>query len=307
MIDVVIVTDSTKDKSILNAAIPDDVFFQIQPRFDESSLILSLKSLGLTVVRAAWDGPFQWESAGCAVIRSAWNYIDNPKGFEKWLKETDKKTKLINSLEICIWNMNKQYLFDLEKYNIPIIKSIRLSYSDIDKLESLLDPLQTRTIVVKPIISCDGQNTFKIKLDEDVNYRKIIIDLLSKQDILVQPFMESIITNGERSFIVIDGKLSHSVLKIAKAEEFRVQDEHGGYVFPYTASDSECQFAENVVRKCMRKPLYARVDVIHNDQNQMLVNELELIEPDLFFRFDQRSTNRLAQAIQNILNSIKTN
>lgn len=306
MVDVVIVTDSTTDMRIQNTVTPDNDFARLQVRYEESLLILSLKSLGLTALRAAWDGPFQWETAGCAIIRSTWDYCKDLEGFKKWLKETDQKTRLINNLDLCYWNIDKHYLFDLEKSNIPIVTSVTLSYSDMDNLENLFDQLQTQTIVVKPFISASGMNTFKIKLDEVGNYRNIIKNLLLKEDLLVQPFMESIISDGEMSFTVIDGKLTHGVLKKAKAGEFRVQDDHGGYVFPYIVSDSERQFAEKVVANCTEKPLYARVDAIYNSENQILLTELELIEPELFFRFDRRSADRLAQAVQNLLNSSKS-
>ena len=303
MIDVVIVTDFTSDIQTQDIDIPDDDFAKIQVIYEESLLVFCLENLGLTVVRAAWDGPFQWDTARCAIIRSTCNNINDVEGFRKWLKDTDKKTKLINSLEICDWSTDKKYLTDLENTNIPIVKSMRLSYSDIDNLESFFDRLQTQTIIVKPFISICDLKIFKIRLDEVVLYRTIIKDLLSKQDLLVQPFMESIVTKGERLFIVINGKLCHSALKIAKAGQFRVLERYEWYVLPYAPSDSERQFAENVVRNCTKKPLYARVDVMLNSDNQMLVKDLKLLKPNLFLQFDRRSADCFAQAIQNILNS----
>ena len=40
-------------------------------------------------------------------------------------------------------------------------------------------------------------------------------------------------------------------------------------------------------------PLYARVDIILNNENEAVVMELELIEPELWFRFKEESAEKL--------------
>ena len=45
---------------------------------------------------------------------------------------------------------------------------------------------------------------------------------------IFQIFLKSIISFGEISLMVFGGEYSHSVRKIAKEGDFRVQDDHGG-------------------------------------------------------------------------------
>ncbi|EDV28338.1 Cycloserine biosynthesis protein DcsG [Trichoplax sp. H2] len=300
MIDVAIVTESCNSSRFQD--LPDHDFYRIQSRFEESLLIHCLRNVGLTAIRVAWDIPFEWETVRCAIIRSTWNYSDYWESFKEWIHLTEKKTILINSADLCLWNIDKNYLFEFQEKKIPIVETIKLCNNDLRNIDNIFNKLQTQTIVVKPAVSAAAKNTFKIKRDEIDEYKSILTDLISQKELLAQPFMEAYTTKGEMSFVVIDGKLTHSVLKVAKKGEFKIQDDYGGYVFPYTASDQERHFAENVVEKCRTKPAYARVDAIYDSQNQLLLSEFEILEPELFFRFDRRCAHNLATLIQNLLN-----
>ena len=48
----------------------------------------------------------------------------------------------------------------------------------------------------------------------------------------------------------------------------------------------------------MASPLYARVDLMRDDNEAWRLSELELVEPELWFRFCPPAADALAQAIQ---------
>ena len=123
---------------------------------------------------------------------------------------------------------------------------------------------------------------------------------------MVQPFQENIIKTGELSLIVMGGKYTHAVRKVAKQGDFRVQDDHGGVVLGYTPTEEEIQFAEKAVAACNERPLYARVDMIRDNANKLAIMELELIEPELFFRFYKPAADRLADVIAQRVQSVKS-
>jgi hypothetical protein len=50
-------------------------------------------------------------------------------------------------------------------------------------------------------------------------------------------------------------------------------------------------------------PLYARVDVFLDNQNKLALAELELIAPELWFRYRPDAANELAQGIQQLIKS----
>ena len=114
---------------------------------------------------------------------------------------------------------------------------------------------------------------------------------------MVQRFEPAIVAEGELSLIVIDGRTTHAIRKTARAGDFRVQDDHGGTVHPYAPSAEECAFAEAAVAACPSQPLYARVDFVRDAVGGFRLMELELVEPELFFRFHPPAAAVLARAL----------
>ena len=56
-------------------------------------------------------------------------------------------------------------------------------------------------------------------------------------------------------------------------------------------------FAESIISKCDPTPFYARVDIIIDNNNELALSELELIEPELWFRFCPESAHLLAKEV----------
>jgi hypothetical protein len=81
-----------------------------------------------------------------------------------------------------------------------------------------------------------------------------------------------------------------------------VQDDFGGTVHDYKASNEEIKFAEDVVALCSPIPVYGRVDVILDNRKQFAVSELELIEPELWFRNKPASADMYADAVLKEIN-----
>ena len=117
---------------------------------------------------------------------------------------------------------------------------------------------------------------------------------------MLQPFQYDIINKGEVAFMLMNGIFTHAVLKKSKPGDFRVQDDFGGTLHDYTPTSEEIAFAEKAVAACSEKPLYARVDIINDNNGQLAVMELEIIEPELWFRRNPLSANFLASAIKNL-------
>ena len=93
------------------------------------------------------------------------------------------------------------------------------------------------------------------------------------------------------------GNYTHSILKKATGGDYRVQDDFGGSVEVYEASPDEIAYAESVTRACEPLPFYARVDVVWNDEDGLALGEIELIEPELWFRHCPEAADKLAEVI----------
>ena len=120
---------------------------------------------------------------------------------------------------------------------------------------------------------------------------------------LFQKFLNNITTQGEISLILIGGKYTHAVKKIAKKGDFRVQDDHGGSVEKYNPKDLEITFAEDCFKASPYRPIYARIDIVYDNNNKPSLSELELIEPELWFRNYPKAAELLAEEIFNLISS----
>ena len=116
---------------------------------------------------------------------------------------------------------------------------------------------------------------------------------------MFQEFLDDILKNGEISLKLIEGKYTHSIKKIAKKGDFRVQDDHGGKVVNYNATQGEINFAKKCLKATDYIPIYARVDFIYDNDNNPSLSELELIEPELWFRNYPQAAKLLAESIYN--------
>lgn len=166
----------------------------------------------------------------------------------------------------------------------------------------LHDQTSWNETVLKPAISGAARHTYKLNLQNLHLYESVFKELIQKEAFMLQPFQNNIVKKGELSLIVIDGKFTHAVLKIAKKGDFRVQDDFGGTVHNYIPSPEEIDFAERAVKACEPPPIYARVDMFTDNDGHLAVSELELIEPELWFRNNPDAADKLAYAINKLIN-----
>ena len=270
---------------------------------EDQLIIDALEAKGLKVYRTNWDNPdFDWSSTKYVLFRAIWDYFDRFPEFSKWLEEVSQKTKLINPAEQIIWNMDKHYLADLEKAGVNIVKTNFVEIGDTRTLKQAIVDSGWEDVILKPAVSGAARHTYKIKQGEADQHEAIFAALIAEEAMLIQPFLKNITTKGEVSFMVFGGKYSHAVLKKAKAGDFRVQDDHGGTLHEYEASPQEIEFVQNVMAKCKTVPVYGRVDVTWDNDDNLALVELEIIEPELWFRKSTASASLLANAVENFIN-----
>lgn len=139
-------------------------------------------------------------------------------------------------------------------------------------------------------------STTTTQLDTAGRDQATLVALLQDEDVMVQPFLQEIVTQGELSFIYFNGERSHVVLKKARRGDFRVQEEFLGTVEAAAPAVTLWQQADAVLAALERTPLYARVDgpVL---AGQLHVLELELIEPVLFLAADEQAAARFGTAV----------
>ena len=103
--------------------------------------------------------------------------------------------------------------------------------------------------------------------------------------------------------ILIGGEYTHAILKRGKEGDFRVQDDFGGTTIPYQPNEEEKRFAQKCFDSLDVKPAYCRVDIIWDNDDNLALSELEMIEPELWFRECPEAALKLAKSIGRTLNS----
>ena len=297
--DVVILTDSRYVQ-------PNEKNQYIENVLKEDGLLIeALNNLGLKTIKKDWnDSNFNWNSTKTDVFRSTWDYFDKFSIFQNWLSQVQNKCALINSYEQIKWNLDKHYLQDLKNWSLPIPKSVFINKMSGTKLKDIATNMKWNHIVVKPTVSGADKNTFQLKDQEIENFQTNWIRLTNEEDFIVQEFQKNIIKSGEIAVMLFGGKYSHAVLKKAKKGDFRVQDDFGGTVETITPSKEIIDLAEKAIKKLNPTPLYCRLDVILNNQNKAVIIELELIEPELWFRFKITAADKLAMYIKEFINKL---
>ena len=295
--DVVILTDKKH-------ANPIKIDEYTQNVLTEDNYVKSaLEKLNLKVGRFSWDDPsFDWSTTKYILFRTTWDYFDRYSEFSAWLNKVSKQTILLNSEAIIRWNIDKHYLLDLQKNGVHVCESYFIEAKETKSLQDLGKQHQLTEFVLKPCISGGGRHTYKINQNNILEHEEIFSKLTTEEAMIIQPFQYNIVDKGEISLMVMNGKFTHAVLKIAKKGDFRVQDDFGGTVHDYSPSQFEIDFAENAVKACKELPIYARVDVFTDNSNKLAIAELELIEPELWFRNHPEAADELAKGIQQLIN-----
>ena len=298
MYDIVILTDHRYIDPIETNWYVDQVLLE------DRLLQTALEEQGLKVLRKDWsDKFFDWKTTRYAIFRTTWDYFERFNEFFKWLEKTKSKTTFINSLDIISWNIDKHYLKDLSNNGINIASTLFIEKNSNITLKKLLKKTTYSEAIIKPAISGAARHTYKVNNNNYHKYENVFQQLIKKECILFQEFLHNIINQGEISLILIGGKYTHAIKKRAKKGDFRVQDDHGGKVEEYTPTKQEIVFAENCLLASTHSPVYARVDIVYDNNNNLSLSELELIEPELWFRNYPEAAYLLAKELTTLISS----
>ena len=243
------------------------------------------------------DESIDWNQYDVAVIRSTWDYQDN---VDKYLKVLEKieasQARLENSLDVVKWNINKNYLKEVEAKGADIVPTLWVEKINYDLVESYFDQFNTDLIIIKPTISANAENTFWLKRGSFADSKELLMNSLANRQLMVQPFVQAVVDEGEYSVFFFAGEFSHSILKTPKSGDFRVQEEYGGLLKSITPCTELLTAAQKALQTTPEKLLYARIDLVQHE-NKFKVMEVELIEPSLYFNYHDEAANNFAKAL----------
>jgi glutathione synthase/RimK-type ligase-like ATP-grasp enzyme len=258
---------------------------------DVPLLIAALGREGVRAVAEAWDDvEVDWNGFAATVIRSTWNY---PVAYDEFLSWTRAVERLINPCDVVAWNADKRYLDELAATGVPTIATTYAHHGG----EAVFPD---GDVVVKPTVGGGARGARRFRAD-DLDAARAHVDALAAlgRCAMVQPYVETVASIGETDVVVLDGTVSHAVLKHA-AVDLAVTARPTGPVSVERVALSEPQ--RSVVAAALDAvpfddPLcFARVDLLETDRGPTVM-ELELIEPFLFLDHGDAAADTLAGAI----------
>jgi glutathione synthase/RimK-type ligase-like ATP-grasp enzyme len=273
---------------------------------DDQLVVPPLAARGIEATSVRWDDEtVEWREFDAVIIRSCWDYHLRAPEFRRWLDRLDAVGATVcNATDVLRWNMDKRYLRELSERGVPIVPTRWVSRGADETLASILHETDWRSIVLKPTISASAHETWRLEAGEHARStagdEERFRTMVSRGDVMVQPFMDAVERDGEWSLIFFAGEYSHAVLKRPRRGDFRVQSEHGGFAEARVPSDRIVGQARGALHAVVPRTLYARVDGCAVDDLFVLM-ELELLEPSLFLELDAAAAGRFAAAIEGVV------
>lgn len=257
-----------------------------------------MKKIGWMAEEISWKNEeVNWNDYSSVIVRSTWDYQNDSEKFLNVLEKINNSSAhLENNLDLMRWNMNKNYLYDLENKGIRIVETIWEKSFNPNTAFQYFDKLKSDEIIIKPNISANADNTFRLTREKLIEKLPDLEKIFADREFMVQPFMQNIVDEGEYSLFFFNGEFSHCVLKKPKEKDFRVQEEHGGKFKSVVPSKQQKTIGKNIIDKLAVLPLYGRTDLVRTADNDFALMELELIEPSLYFNMDNESPTRFANA-----------
>lgn len=262
-----------------------------------------LAQLGWQVTDLSWrQTAIPWSEFDAVIIRSPWDYPERPDDFMSVLKVIDASSaRLANPLDIVRWNLSKTYMKSLKEGGVPIVPTLWGEQVYPGDFPGFLEELGAHEMVIKPVVGANGVDAFRVSARDDPVRLESIADCHDGSAFMVQPFMSSILSEGEYSLFYFNGLYSHAILKTPAPGEFRSQEERGSTLMaiqPEAALLARANQAMELISTFSSETLlYARLDFVRDASNDFLVMEAELIEPSLYLRMDAGAPMRFALAV----------
>ncbi|MCW9029028.1 MAG: hypothetical protein OQJ80_08845 [Kangiella sp.] len=276
---------------------------------DDQPFFQALTGAGIQHDVVPWDSNTAWGDYDLCLIRTTWDYQERFSEFTDWIKSVSQQTRLCNPESVIHWNSHKSYLRELEQNGIQIAPSVWLEHGQAYNIKTIMAEKGWKSGFIKPLIGANARECCRFDNSQQglATAQAHIDRLISDEDLVVQPYLSTVETFGETSGIFFNNQFSHGTRKVPVQGDFRVQDDYGAKDYPYQLSDDEVDLAnkamgyvcDHYLPSGQNHLLYARVDFLHDADGTPYLNEMELIEPSLFFRHGgKKACDTLVSAIQ---------
>jgi glutathione synthase/RimK-type ligase-like ATP-grasp enzyme len=227
------------------------------------------------------------------VIRSTWGYYRASDAFRDWTEAMAAASRLFNPIGLVRWNLRKDYIGKLAAASVRVPQTHFVACA-VETIDKVFAETGWSRAVVKPLTGASGYSVELVTREGIAGAVSRLAAEARASGVLVQEFLPEI-ADGELSLVYFDGIFSHAVRKRPPQGEFRVNSRFGAMRSAERPSRAVTEQGAAALRTLPELPLYARVDGVVRD-GQLIVIEVEVLEPALFLDFDPASAERFAAA-----------
>ena len=262
---------------------------------DDLLLLEALVRRGIDARPAVWDAwAERWDLADLVLLRTVWDYHLRCDEFLAWIERVEGQAEILNPPDVVRWNAHKTYLRDLAEQGIPTVPTLWLEAGQSYDLAGLVTQNGWGDVLLKPVVSAAAYETHRVSLDDLSEDQAHLDRLLQSTAMMLQPYLADVEQQGEISLLYFESEYSHAVRRpSALVHGLDLADEG----MAVQASPAQRHLADQILATLAETPLYARVDLAETQDHGLLLLEIELIEPSLFFHHDPASADRFAKAI----------
>ena len=272
---------------------PDDESFHSRWREVFARMAEPLQAAGATVEGRAWTTDEDLSGFDLILPLMVWG---NYRAVDRWLDRVADWERqglpIQNPPSVLRWNVDKIYLDRLRQGGAPTPPTVWVERGDAEAVRRAREQIGWTDVVLKPRRSGGAYRTHRLMADDPLDFEAI------EAPAMIQPYFPGVGTEGEVSLIFFDGRFSHAIRKVAAKGDFRVQPDWGGEVTRAEPDDAEMAAAQAALAAIEEGPLlYARVDMVRDQENRPVIMELELLEPDLYLGYEAGAQARFVEAV----------
>lgn len=280
-----------------------------EPDHDEAPLLAALRDAGHRAETVAWDTPAgstpSLAAFDAVCLRATWNYAHRADRFLAWVEAASSVTRVLNPASVVRWNVEKTYLRRLEARGVPIVPTVFVEAGAAADVGGVVGERGWDRVVIKPTVGAGSvlAERFETGRAGGVAAAQAFLDTHAPaRGMMIQRYMPSVEAGetGELAIVTIGGGVSHGV---RKRPRFASEDERVEGASP---TGTERAFAAQVLDAAGEElggaeVLYARVDVMRGDGGEILLSELELIEPSLYFGLCEGAAEAFVGALERVM------
>ena len=233
---------------------------------------------GFSVEARSWTEPGDLAGFDLVTPLVAWGYHLDPVRWHELLDRLEREAiPTLNPVPLLRWNSDKRYLAELGSKGIATIPTRLIESLDDAALTAVRKEFGDE-LVIKPPVSASADGTHRLGRGDPIPE-----DALDRT-MMVQPFLRSVSEEGEYSTMLFNGEFSHTIVKRPKQGDYRVQPHLGGSERPCDPPEGAIELAKSALAAAPAEAVYARVDMVRDNDGSLAIIELELIEPALWLQ-----------------------